>query len=395
MRYAVPYIALLTSVVFGLSGCIDPFVPKLGTAPNSFVVVDGVITDQPGPYLVKINRSVPLNQVDDSQSYLSGLSVYIEEENGVNELLTETSPGIYETSAIQGVQGNRYKLTFNYSGKQYQSTWEEIEIAPVIDSVYFQIENKPTSDKLILSRGFQYYVDSHGDQNTSKNFRFEWEETWKIGVTYRALHDYIGNDKVDWAALPLYDCWKYDNSKTISLATTEGFIDNVLSKHELPFITGEEEKYVLRHSLLVKQFTLDDDEYIFWKTLKEGNEELGSLFDKQPARVVGNMSSSADGEIVLGYFSASGMREKRIFAKGNSSVSLIKDCNLELETLLKAELGVDYETVLLQRMSDGRSFYRVISPPNLGVIGALLSDPRCTDCRLKGGSLGKPVYWDE
>ncbi len=395
MRNITLYITILYAMVLSLNGCVDPFTPELDTAADSFVVVDGIITDQPGPYVVKINKSVPLNEVENARSHVAGLSVFIEEENGVSELLTETGPGIYETNTIQGVPGNRYRLAFDYGGAQYQSTWEEIEMAPEIDSVYFQVENKPTADKINELRGFQYYVDSHGDQNTSKNFRFEWEETWKISVTYRALHDYIGNDKVDWAELPLYDCWKYDSSKIISLASTDGFVKNVLSRHELPYITGEGERYVLRHSLLVKQFSVDDDEYAFWKAMKEANEQLGSLFDKQPGKVVGNISSSLDGEIVLGYFSASGMREKRIFVKSNSSISLIIPCNIELETLLKAELGVDYESILLQRMNDGRSFYRVISPPFQGVIGALLSDPRCTDCRLKGGYLGKPTYWDE
>ena len=357
-------------------------------------MIDGIITDQPGPYTVKITQSVPLQSAD-STSFVSGVEVFMEEENGLREQLIETAPGMYSTSNLQGTVGKRYRITLDRSGATYQSTWEELEAPAVIDSVYYQLESKGTSDPTKDINGVQYYVDSQGTPDGVRNYRFEWEETWKIGVTYRALQDYIGNDKTQFAEIPLYDCWRFSNSQTINLATTNGLSNNVISNHVIPFVTGDEERYSLRHSLLVKQFSLDEAEYLFWKALKEANEQLGSLFDKQPARVIGNISSTSGGPVALGYFSASGVTEQRIYIKQITTLSRTEDCNVEPETLLKAELGQGYEGALLQKIKDGRIFYRVISPPFQGVIGAIVTTANCSDCRTKGGDLEKPVFWDD
>ena len=390
----IPYTHLALFIILALSGCVEPFDPEIDESQANFLVIDGIITDQPGPYVVKITQSVPLQKAD-STSYVTGVEVFMEEENGLTEQLVETAPGIYSTSGLQGIVGKRYRITLDRSGATYQSTWEELEAPAVIDSVYYQLESKGTNDPTIDIKGVQYYVDSHGNPDGVRNYRFEWEETWKIGVTYRALQDYIGNDKTQFAEIPLYECWRFSNSQTINLATTNGLSSNVLSNHVIPFITGDEERYSLRHSLLVKQFSLDEAEYLFWKALKEANEQLGSLFDKQPARVIGNISSTSGGPVALGYFSASGVTEQRIYIKQISTLSRTEDCNVEPETLLKAELGQGYESALLQKIKDGRIFYRVISPPFQGVIGAIVTTPNCSDCRTKGGDLEKPAFWDE
>lgn len=392
MKFLFRYIVLFIALT--LTGCVEPFDPEIDENQANFLVIDGIITDQPGPYSVKITQSVPLQAID-STSFISGVEIFMEEENGLKELLIEISPGIYSTTNMQGAVGKRYRISFDRSGAMYQSTWEELEAPAVIDSVYYQLESKGTSNPEKDINGVQYYIDSRGDTDDVRNYRFEWEETWKIGVTYRALQDYLGDDKTQFAEMPLYDCWRFSNSQTINLATTNGLSSNVINNHVIPFITGDEERYSLRHSLLVKQFSLDEAEYLFWKALKEANEQLGSLFDKQPARVIGNISSTSGGPVALGYFSASGVTDQRIYIKQISTLSRTEDCASEPETLLKRELGFGYESALLQKIQDGRIFYRVISPPFQGVIGAMVTTPNCSDCRTKGGVLEKPEFWDE
>ena len=119
MRPVNKYLALL--IYLGISGCIDPFDPEVPENNQAFMVVDGIITDQPGPYTVKISRSTSLKGDSD---LVTDAEVSIEVQNGGTETLVETHDGVYETRGLQGETGKSYRLTINSGGQTYRSTWE-------------------------------------------------------------------------------------------------------------------------------------------------------------------------------------------------------------------------------------------------------------------------------
>lgn len=388
------YIIILMFI--GITGCLEPFNPNIPDSQNEFLIVDGLITDQSGPYTVKIFKSSSFN---DENEPVSGAQVSIEEQEGITEFLTETAAGSYETHDLQGITGHSYRLNINYEEQQYQSTWETVYASPAMDSIYFGYEIRGTTDQENDLEGLQFLVDNHGPENGTRYFRYEWTETWQLGVFWRSTEDYIGNDMTVPTSNPRYRCWKTVNSTGINIGTTDNLTENILSGHPLLFAPKNEERFTERYSLLVKQYALQEDEYRFWKNLKESNQELGSLFDKQPANVQGNISSVTNsGDVALGYFSASGSQEQRIFLDiSDIPSSLIRrpPC-APLDSLLKAELFGEYENVLVSRLEFGQFFYHFIyggTSPN--PIGALISSPRCSDCTVKGGDLNKPEFWDE
>ena len=272
--------------------------------------------------------------------------------------------------------------------------------SPVIDSVYFQIKTIGTTDVDKDADVVQFFIDSHGPDDGARYFRYELEEVWKIGVFWPSFSDYIGNDQIVPTANPKHTCWKYWKPSGINIATTAGLKSNVLARHKLIFAGEEEERFTRKYSLLVKQFAMEEKEYLFWKNLKESNEDLGSLFDKQPARVLGNLTNVTNpDENVLGYFSASGMREKRVFISGADVTPSLRRrpfCN-PLDTLKKRELRDSYEPTLLRAVNSGKSFFIgfYISESGGNVLGALVSLPKCSDCTLKGGDVNKPEFWED
>ena len=380
-----------------LHSCLEPFNPHLRESDSSFLVVDGLITDQPGPYTVKITKSA---SIDEETAFVSGVDMSIEEENGEIESLTETSDGVYQTAGMQGATGKRYRLNFNYLGQQYQSSWQKIYASPVIDSIYYKAEKRGTTDKDNDVYGVQFFIANHGAEDATKYFRFEWDETWRIGVARGITDDYVGRDSI----IPTNKrfnttCWKSAETKSLNLGTTLGLSKNVLSGHELGFITGEEERFTRRYSTLIKQYTLSEEEYLFWKYLKEANEEIGGLFGKQPAKVVSNVTNLTNpGETVLGYFSASGLAEKRFFVgTGNLPSELTSNPSCLLQDYLKENLMQEYESTLLQGIEDGYLFFRLLyaaDDPEV-VSGAELTALRCVDCVANGGTDIKPDFWEE
>ncbi len=383
-------------MAFSVCACLEPFNPEVSDSNKGFLVVDGQITDLPGPYIFQIGKSSSING---QNTRVSGVQISIEDENGNNSSLIESGNGIYETRDFQGETGKQYRLNFTYEGDQFQSSWETIEESPQIDSIYFSGEIRETTDQLIDILGVQFFVDHQGDENGARYFRYEWEETWRINVPWPSLFDYVGNDTIEAVKNPLHTCWRSDNPTGINLATTFGLRQNRLSGHKLGFITGDKERFTRRYSILIKQFTLDEAEYLFWKNLQESNEELGSLFDRQPASVTSNIKNLSDpSDIVLGYFSASGSIENRIFITPREvpiQLSRRPMCP-DLDTLRKSELGDEYESMVLSAL-ENKSFYQLLFSPIAGnePIGVLLAAPTCADCTKRGGDLKKPDFWDE
>lgn len=116
-----------------LSSCEKVIDLKLNTT-ESQIVIQGNVYDQPGPYTVKITRTVDFDELNIFPP-VSGAEVKIRDNTGNAEVLTETSPGIYLTSAIQGVPGRTYALDIKTDGKNYSAV-STMPPAVDIDSLF-------------------------------------------------------------------------------------------------------------------------------------------------------------------------------------------------------------------------------------------------------------------
>ena len=107
----------------------------LETSPSQ-IVIQGNINDQPGPYIVKISKSVSF---DESNVYpaVSGATVIISDNAGNSDTLTEVSSGKYSTSVLQGVPGRIYTLTTKIDGQTYAAS-STLPEALEIDSIYVE-----------------------------------------------------------------------------------------------------------------------------------------------------------------------------------------------------------------------------------------------------------------
>ena len=90
---------------------------------ESKMIIEANITDQPGPYFVKLSRSISINEPNVYPIINNGI-IIIADDKGVKDTLKHTSGGIYKTNRIRGVYGNTYSLEVKVEGKIYtaQST---------------------------------------------------------------------------------------------------------------------------------------------------------------------------------------------------------------------------------------------------------------------------------
>jgi len=84
------------------------------------LIIEGNITNQSGPYFVKITKSISLN---DTGSYptVNNAEVSIADNTGFSEILTPQGTGLYKTDQLIGVEGRTYILTVKLDGQIYSA----------------------------------------------------------------------------------------------------------------------------------------------------------------------------------------------------------------------------------------------------------------------------------
>src|SRR5579859_674649 len=100
-RLKIALIALLFCLLTGLA-CKKVIQVDLNNAAPQ-IVIEGEITNHPGPYQVKITKTVNFSATN-VYPPVTGATVIIKDSGtGVMETLRESAPGVYITNILQGI----------------------------------------------------------------------------------------------------------------------------------------------------------------------------------------------------------------------------------------------------------------------------------------------------
>ena len=132
-----------------------------------------------------------------------------------------------------------------------------------------------------------------------------------------------------------------------------------------------------RYSLLVKQYSITQNAYSYWKNMEAQISEVNFLFSTQPYDIIGNIKNvNNDEEIVYGYFTVASVSEKRIFVNRPRAVFYYPEsCGINFKYQDLIDRGYPVFVIKLEDERTGK------------VVEA------CIDCSLKGGEPYKPDFW--
>jgi len=149
MKIQTSIIILVLFILFS-SSCQKVITPPLSNgAPQ--LVIEGAVSDTTGPYYINISKTVSF-YADNTYPNVSGASVTITDQTaGINDLLTETSTGIYTTHSIVGTPGHTYQLQVILNGKNYTAV-STMPLPVALDSITFDY----TSVKNMIQPVVQY-----------------------------------------------------------------------------------------------------------------------------------------------------------------------------------------------------------------------------------------------
>jgi hypothetical protein len=374
------YTSLILFISLLISSCVTQFIPET-TETQELLVVEGLLTDQPEPNIVKLSKSMPLGKKS-SAVPLSGCTVYISDDLGNLSVLYQTEPGIYSTdpSSFRGKVGRKYTLKILTNGStpngySYQSLPMEMKPVPAIDSIYYtKLLLQPPQGFLPKQEACQIYIDTHDETDKCMFYRWDYTETWE----FRLPFSYPVNTT----------CWITAGSSAISIKNTSILSENIIKSFPLIYINNSTDRLKEKYSILVNQYSVNQDEFDYWEKLQNFTQDVGSLYDIIPSSIPSNISCIENpAEMALGYFSVSAKSSKRIMIDEYFSgvVNLYTDCISD--TVFNNEpisnLNV-YTWILEDRQPPG------YNPPYQVITGT----KGCADCTVRGTKT-MPSYWND
>jgi Domain of unknown function (DUF4249) len=308
-----PKSIITLAAVFLLSTCIDPYSPKL-TGYDSLLVVDGLITDANSSYTVKLSRT--FQKQNSNPSKVSDATVFISDDAGNRSFLLNKGDGKYKTDSLEfkGIIGRTYILHVQTrEDVEYESAPCLMRSVPDIDSIYFEKDLELVNNGTESQEGIKIYLDSkEGDNN--QYYQWAFEETWKFKVPEPKRFNFDMTDSSITAVTDVKEyCWKSRKSDEILIHSIYAGEDPHISKEPIFFIASDKsDRLLIQYSILVRQYSISEQEYDFWNNLKQVNESGGDIFAKQPFEVIGNIKNvNNPEEKVLGFFQVSAEKQKR------------------------------------------------------------------------------------
>lgn len=234
------------------------------------IVIEGNVTDQAGPYFVKITKSVIFTEANQYPA-VENAQVVLSDNTGQTEILQYAGNGTYKTSAFVGQSGRTYTLKINAEGQQYtaQSTMHDTVPFDGLDQDSFMVGGETSYTLLPVfndpSPLGNRYLFVYTVNNNPKKFFSEFSDNVNNGMP---------------------------NQRPLILPNDEGNADDI--------------KVVVGDTIHVEMQCIDDKVYTFYSALLQlsGGGPGGGV---TPANPPSNITNGA-----LGYFSAHTVKVKSI-----------------------------------------------------------------------------------
>ena len=232
------------------------------------IVIEGLITDRPGPYTIKISKSGSyFNQP--VLPPVTGAEVNITDDSGTVDTLKETMPGIYITTKIHGTTGRTYTL------KVISETQEYTGISTMYSHVRIDSVNLTKTESLHFGLGGGTNNVNRVDLNCF--FKDPYEKNfYRLKVS--------GSDTTINENYRLFDD-QYTNGQEIELRAARAKAGDTIR---------------------IELYSLDKQTYGYYRTL-EDLLRTNPFFGSTPASPNSNLTNGA-----LGYFGVSAVSSKTV-----------------------------------------------------------------------------------
>jgi hypothetical protein len=292
-----------------ISGCKEIYNPEINNL-NTALVIQGMITNNPGEAYVRLYKAVPFDSTDNRMA-VGGASVTVIDDQGQSFEFINAGYGYYENKLAFGKKGHSYTLTVSTpDGNTYVSKAQIMPDSYKQDSIYAAASTKDIliegsmGDFLKTTQiGVETWVDLSSNGNEIPKCRFE--------QTITVLYTYYGKGFPP----PTVFCWKtFDPSKNLNI--TENKFDKnkaIIEGHSINFFCTDLSLYDERKDLSLSgwlltlhKFNLNQETYQYYDAVNKQLTASGKIFDPVPSQLAGNLICTNNSKnLVFGFFEVS------------------------------------------------------------------------------------------
>lgn len=382
-------------LILSVSSCLEQFDASFEDF-ESALVIEATITDELKQQQIFLTRTYKFE--DNGPVGEASADVSVKDSQGKSYVFEEEGNGLYRSSvAFSAEQGVGYQLFVNTKdGVSYSS--EVVKLTS--DTSTSQISAKRITNGNGVD-GIAILVDSYDPTGTSRNYRYEYEETFKViapNWNSNSLEPVPG-EGCEVVKVPNQTakrvCYPTVRSSKIILTSTKNLTEDRVSGFLVRFINGND--YILSHrySILVRQYVQSGEAFTFFKTLNEISSSESLFSQIQHGFLEGNVFSITDKNIrTLGFFEVAVVDEERFFLNyedfypNEPLPPYIEDCNFSAPPIA-SQRGC----ILKHILEGGTALYVGDNASQEGTEGPYLIAPRvCGDCSELGSS-EVPVFW--
>jgi len=339
---------VLIFIGFIFYGCVDSFDLKVDRS-EPILVVDGMITNEPGPYTVRLFISSNVGDILAFANPSTAAEVKLVDDQGQTETLKEIKKGIYITSenGMQGQVGRSYHIEIKTrGGLLFSSIPEVLKPAGEIDSLYFEfkVQEVIQDGTAVPNNGFNVYLNAKGNGEQS-SLRWKWEGQYDI-LTHPELNvskntggpgpaflatpipcsNYVSDDGISIRSVgECQCCYCYIKQKDTFPVLSDGQYSSEenYSRIKLAFIPATGRYFYGKYHFEVQQLSLSENTALFWKFVR--SQQGGSNIFQPPISIVKSNIVGDGKNQALGIFSACGVAKKSIWISRDNIPYTISD----------------------------------------------------------------------
>lgn len=273
MKYII---LIFTALVFW--SCEKTVFLDLDQTPSK-IVIEGLVTNQPGYQFVKVTRTVDFYESGETPR-ITDATVLVEDDLG-NEFLYTHNPNNHPDSAgyylpvtpFVGETGRTYYLTVDVNGEQYEASDKLYDVTS-IDSLEYRVNIDEEDDPKEDGKFYEVLMYAKEPQETDDYYLFKFFRNDSL-VLYNPSDIYFSDDK-----------------------TLGEEINGIPS----PVF------YALGDSARVEMYSLSRTGYVFYNDLFNLINNDGGMFSPPPANSRTNLSNGALGFFQVSSVNISGLR---------------------------------------------------------------------------------------
>ena len=333
-RFKFSWLILFTWMM----ACVEPINFDLPPA-NYQMVVEGMISDQSGPYTVSLSEAnqVGVDSVVRIPSTSASLTLY--DDQGNMESLTESSPGIYVTNGLmQGEIGRAYHLRIETAeGKVFESDPDVLHAAGEVEDIRYEYEKRTIVETYgeVAADVFNIYVDANAGPEKENYVRWRFTGTYKVEtdpknhytwyppyIPYRnpfPCSGYIltggapGGLLVKVGECECCTCWARHFEKVPQLSDMQLVSGSQFKNVKVGEVPISNNTFYDKYMVEVEQMGISRQAFDFFKLIRAQKEGASSLFQPPSGEIRGNIRPVNNNDPVIGLFYAASLKKKTTF----------------------------------------------------------------------------------